>query len=342
MSIGDPVISIVDAAGGGDFTTMATWESTQQRNLVTSDEEEICQITSSGFQAGGIQVAGWTTDQNHKITIMPYNADGYHNGINGVGERASIRAVGASWGIYVNGVPNVHINNIHVGSGSTYGIILRASGCRIDGCMIDGSSGATNFGIYAFSTNWGGNPSWMYNTVIHGALTGVYVNNTSAANPVKMVAINCTIDALSSRCFYANGAGARIFSENNLLEATTIYGSAGGGIVIRGQRDATSNTTATNAALRNIAMTTAVVNPDNGILSPPWNYHLDTTPGPTIPSGLAGSGLLPRQASTPGGSGNAFDFELETRPMSVGNFSIGADQWNKNIDRDTSNALFGA
>lgn len=341
MAVPTGNVSIIDAAGGGDYSTIATWESSEQRNLVSNNEQEYALISASGALAGTNTIAGWTTDNNHKIIIRPHEPEAFHNGIANT-RCASI--AGGSYGLYINGVPNVEVHGLHVGSGSTYGIIIRASGCLIKDCIIDGNAGVTNYGIYAFSTNWGGNPSFVYNTVIHGALTGVYMNNNNGSLPCKLPVINCTIDGRTSRALYANGAGARILSENNILEASTIYGTINGGTLIHGFRDVTSDTTAANVALRNIGMASIVVNPDDGVNSRPYDYHLDTTPGATLASGVAGSGLLPMggTGAGPAGSGNGFDFELDPRPMLDGQFSIGADQWNRGIDRNTGSALFGA
>ncbi|MCK5610149.1 right-handed parallel beta-helix repeat-containing protein [Candidatus Pacearchaeota archaeon] len=332
MTDSTPIVSIVDVAGAGDFSSMATWESTQQRNLVTADEQEICMISSSGA-VGSVHINGWTTDHHHRITVMPYGADAYHDGI-ATGETAACLAT-SSWGLRVDGVPNITFRGIHVASGSTYGIILHASGCLVDNCIIDGNAGATNYGIYAFgNTTWGNRHSIVQNTVIHGAVTGVYVNNTNTTNRIRLTVINCTIDSRSAQAFRANGGGARIWSENNILEGTTIY-SNNGGIIVRGQKDITSDISAVNVALRNIPMSGIVVNDDDAINSAPFDYHLDTTPGPTLASGVAASGIfLP-------GSGIGFDFVRNVRPPLANQISIGVHQWSRGIDFN-SNIFFGA
>jgi hypothetical protein len=69
--------------GGGDYTSLATWESTEQTNLVTATNTHVlnCSPGEEDVGTGQFTLAGWTTNATYFITIqgtsppaMPWSA----------------------------------------------------------------------------------------------------------------------------------------------------------------------------------------------------------------------------------------------------------------------------
>lgn len=73
--------SIVREDGTGDYTTLAGWESGEQRDLVASDEVVRAQIegTWSSAESGNVYINGWTADQYHHLDIEAVG-DARHDG----------------------------------------------------------------------------------------------------------------------------------------------------------------------------------------------------------------------------------------------------------------------
>jgi len=65
------VVSIV-APSGGDYTSLSTWESGEQTDLVTADQTHVAEIRgdwSGGPDTVGVTVSGWTMDSDHRVII---------------------------------------------------------------------------------------------------------------------------------------------------------------------------------------------------------------------------------------------------------------------------------
>lgn len=66
------VIETIKPAGGGDFTTLQSWESSLPANLVTNDEVRIAEVFSGGNASDGsttITIQGQTTDLTRYIEV---------------------------------------------------------------------------------------------------------------------------------------------------------------------------------------------------------------------------------------------------------------------------------
>lgn len=72
-----------DNGAGTDYTSLTTWESTEQRDLVSADEIEIakCRSTSGSADTSALNISGWTTDSTRYIKIFTDPAESYrHDG----------------------------------------------------------------------------------------------------------------------------------------------------------------------------------------------------------------------------------------------------------------------
>ena len=81
--------TIGPAGGGYDYSSIQTWEAGEQQDLVANGHdysEAVCYSMVDGSGGGDWIVDGWTTDATHRIVIRA--AAGHeHNGLRGVGYR---------------------------------------------------------------------------------------------------------------------------------------------------------------------------------------------------------------------------------------------------------------
>jgi len=80
-------IKIVDAGNGAgtDYTSLVTWESTQQKTISAGNREiALCRCTDGNpdTSSSGVHISGWTTVATGTILIWTDPSEGYrHNGI---------------------------------------------------------------------------------------------------------------------------------------------------------------------------------------------------------------------------------------------------------------------
>lgn len=77
------VTKTVKPGGGGDYTSLESWESSEQSNLVSADEIHVCECYSGGNLLGtpgnSFRLSGWTTNATNHIVLKA--ADGHaHEG----------------------------------------------------------------------------------------------------------------------------------------------------------------------------------------------------------------------------------------------------------------------
>jgi hypothetical protein len=76
------IIHSIKPLGGGDYTDLQTWESTEQRSLTAVDEIEIAEVYAGGNASNNtvLNILGWTTDKERHIHIRAAHNQG-HSGL---------------------------------------------------------------------------------------------------------------------------------------------------------------------------------------------------------------------------------------------------------------------
>jgi hypothetical protein len=315
------VTKAIKPNGGGDYASLSGWDIGQRANITASgnDTIQIAEIYSDPTQTGAGNVtlsnANWTVDATHYIIIRA--AAGHECG----GVWNTLKA-------FMGFFQNWSVGYVHIGPGlSTRQLrtdyVSCNTPCMVERCVVRDDA----YGIL-FATGGGTGTHIVKNCVIYewtngyGGLSGVYGPGT------KINVSNCTIH-IPAAGFTALGPGSAITSQNNYLAVVSPVVCYYGGVV-QGVNDATNNTEATTASLRNIAYSTAnFVNVTTGS----QDLHLKT-----------GSALLLRGATI---ASVTNDIDGDSRVGFV--FDIGADQfdqiplcWNYTARYKNSNKLFKA
>lgn len=218
---------------GGDYTTIAAFESAQQGDLGTANE--VRQLECYAFQStdtDAVVIDGSTTSPLHYMRIYAAAGQG-HGGLPGAGYRMQA-GVGLDLADDYVRIEGISINRNDAATGTQAGIYVRNTGCVISGnlianwctssgrgIMIDsatpGVSYIYNNVVYAVSISSGGRGIftdsttctcyWYNNTVaiVRGALTGTGIMRTATATVilknnlvVANVAYSGTFDASST------------------------------------------------------------------------------------------------------------------------------------------------
>jgi hypothetical protein len=341
------VIKTIKPAGGGDYSSLVSWESVQRGNLVTRDTVEVAEVYGGG-SAGAVVLASanWTVDATHYPWIRAASGQG-HNGV----FNASNAYVTGGFAVTLF---DIAVGYTKIGPGISCQVNQYAMGVSVyavGNCIVDGllmrpefSSGAT---AIAFANNVGTVGNIVRNCGIHlgsdgtSFLAGAYLQSNSG-NPATLSVLNCTIhlnnSAGNNGCIMSYGfptSNLGIITTQNCYftnPAGTIYGVNVNwpGQFVKGTHDATSNTEAITPSLQNIAYSTAnFVNITTGS----EDLHLK-----------AGSALLLKGISL---VDVTTDFEGTSRVGFI--YDIGADQfdqvpmcWNYTARYRSSNKLFKA
>lgn len=261
-NFGTEVFSIVDPLGGGDYSTLNTWESSEQRNLVTADEIEVALCRSGGnLLSAQLTIAGWTTDPHNYPEIRGDNNHS-HEGVfttNKAYCETTGGGGGSSYVIRLEEADNIRISRMQVrlqtgGIGNTHHAIegnLPATLGLGNGAQImvdrsivinkvDGSLAACIFirgGGIDTADGLGGREHMVTSCLIMSLKATASRNrgirterqgSASIALP-RMRAYNNTIVASGGTGIHTENAGGdfdRIISQNNLIIADTPYDDA--------------------------------------------------------------------------------------------------------------------
>lgn len=266
---------------GGDYSTLAAWESAQNRNLVSADEIAVAEIiggTNVGNPTNRIDFAGWTTDETRYILVRAQSGSEY----SGKGEIDTSKAYIAAEIGGNNGAlfprHNFKIKNIQVdisgASGSAGAKCLfmfgGGGGVDIDSCIFKftaPSGSASNqdgcifelrspsydchfrnniFLIDGNSTTAGTTPCYIQ-SVNSGPSTHYFYNNTiitfnKTTGNTNSISIRNGEDAVTQNNYFHKPSGT---SANH-------YNSSVGSSIVKGSNDATSNSEAATSGLQNI------------------------------------------------------------------------------------------
>jgi len=216
-------VSIVDPDNGDgtDYLSLNTWESTEERDLVTANETETATCRSTGGTADTTAVAidGWTTDSTHYIKAWTDPDEGYRH--EGVWDDTKYRVKSSDWSI----------------------IVISESYTRIDGLQVSIDDANTRVFINIYT---GGIGSKISNNIIQRTVSGDRSSWGINCGNVEGVAIwNNVIYNMNS----SGSADYGIRLEFNVAIAVynnTIYNCESGGITISGGNNILKNNLAVN------------------------------------------------------------------------------------------------
>lgn len=177
-----------DASGAGDgssrgdaYTAGATWESTEETNLVTDLDQHTCHaFSSSGGNDDGFSISGWTTDATYFITFQVDTGD-RHSGVWDDSKYVINESADASGGVIIaddfTRLIGVQLDNTYSGSSTSRMLYWdeAAVGCHVAYCICRNSGGGTGtteaFSCYGAAD--ASDPCFIYNNI-------AYDNNTAA------------------------------------------------------------------------------------------------------------------------------------------------------------------
>jgi len=325
------IIKAIKAAGGGDYSTLGSWEAARRGNIVTRDTIEIAEIYDATTTGVGFLPADWTVDASHYIWIRA--AAGYgHLGVFNNTTRASFNGVPWCSVGYVRIGPGLSIYDVF-GTGIKFSNISTDATCIVDGCIIGAGTPVVRFDNCPVTTN--ANRHVVKNCVIIKRSLGDGAIATRNGN-TKIKVYNCTIriidEGVSSVTFLPE-TGTDIISENNYLGSNSRnYFLSWGGTITKGANDATKNTEAITPSLQSIAYSTA-------------NFISVTLGSEDLH--ILKTGALYNTGANLTSEGVTTDYEGTTRPQ-FGDFDIGAHEfgipicWNYTARYRGSNKLFKA
>ena len=262
------ILHTIKPRGGGDYTNLQTWESTEQRNLTAVNEIEVAEVHSGGNAGNNttLTLLGWTTDKDrhihirashlaeHRGTAIPINrkkaylqTDHSANTTTMIISVPHVRLTGMQF-IRDGGVTNLPVVELNgATAGNTMQII--ANRCTIiqDGGNC-GSNGALRSRGGGMATLNGFEQRHLFNNCLilsrhKNTSTGtVQMINVAVGNEGKLQLQHCTIIARNTNnALHTGGSAGPILTTRNcyLRSSTTVY--AGTGTFRKGGADATNN-----------------------------------------------------------------------------------------------------
>lgn len=256
------VIKIVDPgnASGTDYTSLNSFESGEQRDLVTANEIAVaeCRSSNGAVDTTAVTFAGWTTDADHYIEVRNHSSEppnGYYDT-----NRYRLESTTA-WANSIRIQESVRIKNIQIGynAANAYmgirvdvtkdstcyvvgNIIWNKSGNGIRGIYLGGGTGIrtqyvynnivydfATFGIHMYSVS-GTHITYIYNNTVYNCNVGFYCSDYPGTSPSENKNNISSNNSTSDFAFH-NHTGDR-FSYNCSSDYTADdYGSGTGDIV---------------------------------------------------------------------------------------------------------------
>lgn len=250
------VISTIIPGGGGDYTLLSSWESGEQRNLVTADEIAVAEC-QAGAITDNVTLTGWTVDATRFTWIRAATGHG-HGGL----ASAGFRVTGNNGVVIQCGMNFCHVSGIVVITSNNHGIFgqFASSDPIVDACVVVGntSNGAT--GVAAMGV--------CRNCIIYD-FSGTNGRGITGQTCENNTVINCTLCIGNIETSVKNN----IASGSGNDYSGTLNGSA---------TNISADATSPQVGLRNISLTFVDAANDD--------YHLDATDTAAIGAGTDLSG----------------------------------------------------
>ncbi len=262
-------ISTIKPAGGGDYTSLNDWQADiADKNLVSRDVIEIAEVYGGGdCLSGNLTLSGWTTDSTRYIIIRAAAGQAH------AGVWNETKAYGGSFIQAASCCLQLTQMQIKTPTGAGLAGTVGFSGAGaeisiVDRCIIKSGASSTH-GIGVACHDIAGGAPIVKNSIIlvSEASSGNAMACVDTYNGGNLIVYNCTLHLGGNsthpyKTAVFNGlTGASddtLVSQNNYIQCdngNACYMEGGAGLT-KGDQDATYNTEAVTASLRNIAYST--------------------------------------------------------------------------------------
>jgi len=200
-----PLTQSIISGSGGDFTSLASWES-QNLDLVTLDSSSMAIISGSwsNYEYGTITIDGWNTNATHNITIVATGSARH----SGVWNNTAYRIMGS-------GSNGLNINDHYV---------------NIDGIQVSGSFGNAAFNNGILTTTFG-DSIVVSNCIVYvigtGASGAIGLGSYAVANTIYNCAVVNTSRYPHGWCSCIGSVGGGGTSKNYVSNCTVFGGQYG-------------------------------------------------------------------------------------------------------------------
>ena len=280
---------------GGDYTSLANWETGQQANIVAADQVQECDCYSM-VDTAAVSLTGWTTDATHYLLIKGADSDKTTSNT-GVYSTSRYR-------LEVSDAVNISATDVFVRfdylqfkltvtTASTEALFLSTDSLGscifyVSNCVFNLQGTSTN-GANAMVSNSTKNTVYMWNCLAYNPSTATYASSNAATIQCgaggTISIYSCTIIG-GYKAFYTEGAAVTIKNCYGAIIATgaTAYATSGGSFTMT---TCASSDTSGSAGLQSIARnTTNFKNVTNGS----EDYHLAGTGSALYHAGTNTSG----------------------------------------------------
>ena len=216
----DSVAHIVDpdSGAGFDYTSLSTWESTEQADLTTAGLNKIsiatCRSTGGTADTTAFTISGWVTTATNYIKIWTDPDEAYrHAGSYPTGNKYRYEYTGSTEPILVQ-AEHVRFEGISFATffDTATQTLMHLTGTvdfRISKCILDGTGG-TQICYGLFSRGMAaGEKVYFYNNITYGSYYGI---RTSAGDADAVIAYNNTMHD----CTRGFRGGAEMILKNNI------------------------------------------------------------------------------------------------------------------------------
>lgn len=254
------------ASAGGDGTTenhsgataayasLASWESSEQADLVTATQTHRVRCAGSTADAGSVTINGWTESSTYFLTIeanrTAADSDGFYSGPDLISNSHYRLEYSTFAGIYCNESYTV-IDGLQVrNTGNTdevHGIIGIGTSVRIYRCRVlsDQTTASNQVGIGSDIANRGNIDVEIDSNIIVNFNIGVHEQIANASGNRYIRNNTVYLSSATGINFVANVANVKFTAENNIVFGTV---TAGGDYSLSGSGSGSATvTTDTNA-----------------------------------------------------------------------------------------------
>ena len=211
---------------GGDYELLSTWETAQQRDLVTAQQIEVAECYndwSSGLD-DRVTIDGWTTDATHYIKVYAPSGE-RHDGTAGTGFRISPSSKGDVFYIKETYTIIEGVEIFDYNSWNHDAIELRSGYCAISHCLIHEDSNGSGPGVTAvYASTPDNSNTYIYNNIIYGLIDNGIVTYWRSDLGYAIYVYNNTIIGMDIHGIKAYAGTSffpkKIISKNNLVKGS--------------------------------------------------------------------------------------------------------------------------
>lgn len=311
------VIKSIKAGGGGDYTSLASWWTARQGNIVTRDTIEVAEVYGGGSVGGlNMDTGDATVDATHYFIVRAATGEGHV----GVFDTAKAYVQASSGNTFRCLIAGTQIKRLQIEStdASTGEQSLGAAGddMLVEDCLIRNANGYALRVFPRTANHWSTFKSCVIYTT-GGGQDCIDVGGNGFGNTASICAkfYNCVGVQFSSGKDTISTRGSSPTADVALTQNSYWYNVDGGSRnyggshdVTKGDHDATNDTEAVTVGLRSIALNTSTF---TNVSYATFDAHEPNVSSPLYHAGTDLTGIVDE------------DFEGDAR---VGQWDIGADQ----------------